>query len=94
MLITAVITTYERLGLAKRAITSILNQSHGETEILVVEDGSETGLYDWIKQNIPTSIKYHNNETNKGLAASRNWGINNATSEYIAFLDDDDEWHW
>ena len=92
MLITAVVTTYERLDLAKRAITSILKQTHSETEILVVEDGSKTGLDNWIKHNISNDIKYHNNEINKGLAASRNWGINNATGEYIAFLDDDDEW--
>ena len=92
MLVTAVVTTYERLDLAKRAITSVLNQNHPKTELLVVEDGSKTGLKDWINHNISTDIKYHNNETNKGLAASRNWGINNATGEYIAFLDDDDEW--
>ena len=92
MLVTAVVTTYERLDLAKRAITSVLNQNHPKTELLVVEDGSKTGLKDWINNNISTDIKYHNNETNKGLAASRNWGINNATGEYIAFLDDDDEW--
>ena len=92
MLITAVVTTYKRSELAKRAITSIINQTHPKTEILVIEDGSKTGLCNWIKNNIPVEIRYYNNERNKGLAASRNWGINNAKGEYIAFLDDDDEW--
>lgn len=92
MLITAVLTTYNRLDLAKRAITSILEQSYTQTEILVVEDGSETGLNDWINHNSFNNIKYHNNQINKGLAASRNWGINNANGKYIGFLDDDDEW--
>ena len=92
MLITAVVTTYKRSELAKRAITSIITQTHPKTEILVIEDGSKTGLCNWIKNNIPVEIRYYNNERNKGLAASRNWGINNAKGEYIAFLDDDDEW--
>ena len=53
MLITAVVTTYKRSELAKRAITSIINQTHPKTEILVIEDGSKTGLCNWIKNNIP-----------------------------------------
>ncbi len=92
MLVTVLVTTYERLDLAKRAIKSVLNQNHPETELLVIEDGSKTGLQDWMNDNSPTGTKYHNNKTNKGLAASRNWGIDNASGEYIAFLDDDDEW--
>ena len=44
MLITAVLTTYQRLDLAKRAINSILEQSYKKTEILIIEDGSATGL--------------------------------------------------
>lgn len=92
MLITAVLTTYQRLDLAKRAINSILEQSYKKTEILIIEDGSATGLEDWINHNRFNNIKYHNNQMNKGLAASRNWGINNANGRYIGFLDDDDEW--
>ena len=92
MLITAVLTTYDRLDLAKKAINSILEQSYTQTEILVVEDGSETGLNDWINNNSFNNIKYHKNQINKGLAASRNWGINNANGNYIGFLDDDDQW--
>ena len=92
MLITAVVTTYNRPELAKRAITSLLHQSYPDIEVIVVEDGANTGLDKWIETKHPNQIKYHNNKINKGLSASRNWAINNAKGSYIGFLDDDDEW--
>ena len=92
MLITAVVTTYNRFELAKRAINSLLNQSHADIEIIVVEDGSNTGLDKWVQTKHAGNIKYHKNGINKGLSASRNWAIDNSKGSYIGFLDDDDEW--
>ena len=78
MLITTVVTTYNRFELAKRAINSLLNQSHADIEIIVVEDGSNTGLDKWVQKKHAIKIKYHKNGINKGLSASRNWAIDNS----------------
>lgn len=91
-LISVVIPTYKRASLVPRAIESVRRQTHRNLEILVVDDGSpdKTGL---VVQSIPDPrIRYIRHEANKGLPAGRNTGIGAAKGEYIAFLDDDDEW--
>jgi glycosyltransferase involved in cell wall biosynthesis len=91
-LVTVVIATYNRAGLVPRAIESVRQQTYRNIEILVIDDGSpdDTGL---IVQSIPDPrIRYIRHEANKGLPAGRNTGIRAAKGEYIAFLDDDDQW--
>ena len=91
-LVTACITTYNRPQLVQRAIQSVLYQNYRAVEIIVVEDGSDSGVADWIQEKGLTQIKYIRHDYNCGLAAARNTGIENANGDYIAFLDDDDEW--
>lgn len=89
--VSVVVTTYERPKLCKRAIRSVAAQTHDPDEVIVVEDASETGIDDWLEAEFP-SVMYISHETNRGLAAARNTGLSIATGEYIAYLDDDDEW--
>lgn len=91
MNISVVITTFNRYQQCKRAIDSVLSQTFKPFEIIVVEDSSNSGIQDWIKDN-NFDIKYIQNKTNVGLAASRNIGMKQATGDWIAFLDDDDSW--
>lgn len=95
-LISVVITTYDRFDEAKRAICSVTNQIYRPIEIIVVEDGSRSGLEKWISEvrvrDDDVTIKYLNNDKNLGIAATKNNGIRAASGEYIAILDDDDEW--
>lgn len=90
MNITVIIPTYNRYDVLKRALNSVLQQSYPPYEIIIVDDGSsdETAL---IKEEFP-EIKYIYKE-NGGVSSARNLGIKNAVSEWIAFLDSDDEWH-
>jgi glycosyltransferase involved in cell wall biosynthesis len=91
-LVSACITTYDRPNQALCAIQSALSQTYGPLEIIVVEDGSNTGVEEWIQKNQLTQIKYIRHDKNLGLASARNTGISYAKGKYIAFLDDDDEW--
>ena len=91
-LVSAVITTHNRLELLKRAIDSVLNQTYANIECIVVSDDSSDGTDDYcanIKQirfiSIPAS-------QSKGGNYARNIGISAAKGEYVAFLDDDDYW--
>ena len=90
MKVSVVIPTYNRKHTLTRAIESILSQTIKPLEIIIVDDGSNDGTREWIKEKYPF-IKYLN-QNNSGVSASRNRGIFSANGNWIAFLDSDDEW--
>ncbi len=90
MKVSVVIPTYNRKHTLTRAIESILTQTIKPLEIIIVDDGSDDGTREWIKEEYPF-IQYLN-QNNSGVSASRNRGIFSANGNWIAFLDSDDEW--
>jgi glycosyltransferase involved in cell wall biosynthesis len=92
MLVTAVVTTYNRPEPGRRAIRSVLAQTYGPLQIIVVEDGSDSGIEAWLKREGLHQVEYARHPENRGLAAARNTGLRLAAGEYVAYLDDDDEW--
>jgi glycosyltransferase involved in cell wall biosynthesis len=90
--VSIVIPTYNRACLLRKAIFSVLNQTYRDFEIIVVDDASNDNTIDVISALNNKKIKYVRNEYNKGEAGARNTGILNTNGQYIAFLDDDDEW--
>ena len=50
MLVTAVVTTYDRPRLVRRAIQSVLAQTYEPLQIVVVEGGSESGIDAWLRE--------------------------------------------
>ncbi|HCE66588.1 MAG: hypothetical protein A2X82_05865 [Geobacteraceae bacterium GWC2_55_20] len=90
--VSVVIPTYNRANLLPRAVMSVLNQTYPIHEIIVVDDGSfddtETVVLQFQKKY--PNIKYKR-ILNSGAQAARNEGIRQATGEWIAFLDSDDE---
>lgn len=94
-LISVVIPTHNRSKLLKRAISSALNQTYNNIEIIVVSDGS-TDATDSVMELINAqneNVKYISYNPGKGGNYARNIGIKAAKGEFVAFLDDDDEWH-
>lgn len=79
------------------AIQSVLDQTYDEVEVVVVVDGNDD-LCGRVRDDYGDQerVKVHCNEENRGLSASRNAGIETATGEFIAFMDDDavadEEW--
>jgi len=72
-------------------MNSLINQTYGDIEIICVNDGSEDnslGILESFAQN-DGRIKIINQE-NKGVSAARNTGLENATGEYVLFVDSDD----
>ena len=88
--ISVIIPTYNRRRTLSRSIESVLNQTIKAAEIFVIDDGSTDGTGDWVKSRYP-SIKYIY-QPNNGVSNARNTGIRLAKSDWIAFLDSDDEW--
>lgn len=89
--VSLIITTYNRARLLPRAVNSVLNQTYGDFEIIIVDDCSTDSTQDVIQSFADPRIRWFTHEVNRGLSATRNTGIANARGEYIAFLDDDDE---
>lgn len=90
--VSVVIPTYNRADLLGAAIRSVLNQTHPVFEIIVVDDCSTNNTRQVVEELQDSRIKYIRHDKNKGGSAARNTGIRAATGDYIAFLDDDDEW--
>lgn len=76
-------------------IQSVLRQTYDNYEIIVIDGGSTDETIKILKQFAEThpEIKIIHNENDQGPAHSRLVGINNASAEFIAFLDADDLWH-
>ncbi len=98
-MITVIITTYKRKpDVINRAILSIIKQTYKEWELIVVDDSPcDWLLRDEVRQAIihyadSYKVEYIANAKNYGACYSRNIGLQKAQGEYIAYLDDDDEW--
>ena len=90
MKISVIIPTYNRKKTLARAIQSVINQSLSPFEILIIDDGSNDGTEEWVKENFQ-NIKYIY-QNNRGVSSARNIGVENANGDWVAFLDSDDEW--
>ena len=95
-LVSIIIPTHNRVGYLKKAITSALQQSYPNIEIIIIANGCNDGTDDMVgelKKDFPQLIGYLVFGETLGGALARNLGIDKANGEYIAFLDDDDTWH-
>lgn len=94
-LVSAIVTTKNRMGLLPRALHSVRRQTYSNMELVVVDDGSTDKTDQVIDQfnSEDISLVYIRNEESKGACRARNQGIEVASGEYITGLDDDDEWH-
>lgn len=88
-----VVPLYNKRPHIARAIDSILAQTLPADEIIVVDDGSVDGSYEYVEGLGDPRIKLHRrNLPGPGGYAARNLGIELASAAWIAFLDADDEW--
>jgi glycosyltransferase involved in cell wall biosynthesis len=89
--VSVIIPTYNRSQKVARAIQSVLDQSFGDLEIIVVDDGSTDDTYQCLDR-LRSSITYIRELVNRGVSAARNRGIKSSLAPWIAFLDSDDYW--
>ncbi len=87
-----IIPTYNGLPYLKDAIRSVLNQTHKDLELYVIDDGSTDDTEAYVASIKDKRVHYHRKK-NGGQAEARNLGIKLSDSTYIAFLDADDIWY-
>jgi len=102
VLVSVIIPTFNRYTFVLRAVHSVLQQTHKEVEILVIDDASTDEDYKFL----PDVLKPYSNvqvircpvnlrtvfQTKHAQGETRNVGLKVAKGEYVAFLDDDDFW--
>lgn len=93
-LISIVMPVYNVQDTLGLAIASVLQQSFSEYELILVDDGStdNSSVICQIMSLQDERVRMVR-QSNKGLAAARNTGIENARGDIVAFLDSDDVWH-
>lgn len=91
-----IVPTYNNDKYIYDSLLPALKQCDESVEIIIINDGSTDHTDDEIKRALNTEhrahIKYLNQKTNMGIAQTRNIGLEQASGEYISFLDGDDLW--
>ena len=94
--ISVVIPCFNSAKTIERALRSVEHQTTKPHEVLIVDDASSDNTVSIIEQFARTSllnIRVIKQSVNGGPSVARNTAWNVATSEFIAFLDADDQWH-
>ncbi len=91
--VSVIIPTCNRQDLLPTAIRSVLNQTLSDFELVVVDDASDDSIDAVVKTFADGRVRLIRHDRRRGGAAARNTGIRNSGADYIAFLDDDDEWY-
>lgn len=92
MKISVIVPVYNVENYLEKCLNSLVNQTLQEIEILVVNDGSTDDsqkIIDEFQEKFPQKIKAFTKE-NGGLSDARNFGIDKASGEFLAFVDSDD----
>lgn len=87
-----IIPLYNKEKDIKNTLSSVLNQSFKDFEIIIIDDGSTDNSTEIINEFNDKRITLISKK-NEGVSIARNFGIEKANFEYIAFLDADDYWH-
>jgi glycosyltransferase involved in cell wall biosynthesis len=90
--ITVLIPAYNAARTIERALTSVWRQNYPEVEVIVVDDGSsdDTGIQ--VQKMGRADVRMIRLDENRGECGAMNAGVQRARTDYIAFLDADDEW--
>ncbi len=88
--ISVIMPVYNAEKYISKAIDSILRQTEGDFELILIDDCGIDNSMDIVRGYKDKRIRIIQNEKNKGISYSRNKGINVAKGEYIALMDDDD----
>ena len=91
--VSVVIPAYNAMKYLPDTLESVLQQTHTNFEVVIVNDGSSDDIESWFESSVIDPRVRLFSQNNQGLSAARNSGIKVAQSELIAFMDADDLWH-
>lgn len=87
-LFTIIITTKNRIIELKKTLMTITNENYAGVKIIICDDGSNDGTFDFVKEHYP-NIKVLRNQKNRGLIYCRNRIMEQVKTKFAISLDDD-----
>ncbi|MEZ5985951.1 MAG: rhamnan synthesis F family protein [Hyphomonas sp.] len=87
-----IMPTYNRAHSIRRSIESVLQQSHGNFELIVIDDGSTDNTAEILETYRDEKRIQYVRQENRGVSAARNHGLDLARSPYVFYLDSDNVW--
>lgn len=91
MMYSIIIPVYNTEKYINKCVSSVLNQSYDDFEIIIVDDGSESQCAKYLDEYSKNDFRIKViHQKNKGLGGARNTGIKYAIGDYLFFLDSDD----
>lgn len=91
-LVSIIMPAYNSSATLGESIQSVVSQTFGDWELLVIDDCSQENLYSIVESFNDSRIHFIRLSRNSGVAVARNYGIEKARGRYLAFLDSDDLW--
>jgi glycosyltransferase involved in cell wall biosynthesis len=91
-MISVVIPTYNRAAVLPLAVSSVLNESFTDLELIVVDDGSTDATLEVLDSFADSRLRVVSTP-HVGVSHARNQGIAVSRYDWVAFLDSDDRWH-
>lgn len=91
-MISTIITNYNNGGLLREAVSSVLNQSYGDLEVIIVDDCSTDDSIDDIRREFSGDgrLRILMLDENHGAGYARDYGLRHSSGEWISFVDGDD----
>jgi glycosyltransferase involved in cell wall biosynthesis len=93
--VSVVMPVYNAEATLARSIDSVLEQTHRDLELVVVDDGSKDGSWAIVERYARRDLRVRaiGPRTNGGVASARNAALDAASGRFVAFCDSDDWWH-
>lgn len=92
-MVSVIIPTYNRGYCLHKAVTSVLEQTYKDLEVIIIDDGSTDETPSVISSFKDSRVSFIRLDDNKGVSYARNIGMKMSKGEFIAFQDSDDYWH-
>jgi glycosyltransferase involved in cell wall biosynthesis len=90
--VSVILPVFNREGSIGRAVRSVLDQTHSDLSLLVVDDGSTDGSREVVDRFVDDRLTLLALPTNGGVCVARNAGLCEASDSLVAFMDSDDVW--
>lgn len=91
--VSVVMTCYKYAHFLPFAMDSVLGQTHGNVELIMINDGSPDNTDEVMQRYLSDPRVVYIKQNNAGQTVAKNVGIRAAKGDFIAFLDADDIWH-
>lgn len=90
--VSIIMPTWNRADCIGRAIQSVINQTHQNWSLIIVDDGSSDRTREKVNSFTEERIQYIQHSHQKGVSAARNTGLRYIEGEWVFFIDSDNEW--